>query len=113
MKAVIAITAAIAAAATTVAHAGNVIKIDESKVSTEAKAAAKQYVEQSDERNSDENFAVLLSALENGSNSLPLDVKVVLTSSVDSTTARIYNPAVAGGCYSNCYSNCHGSRGWR
>jgi len=109
MKTVIAITAAIAAAATTVAHAGQTIKVDDSKVSPEAKAAAKQYVETS----SDEDFAVLLNALEDDSNALPLDVKVILSASADSTNARTYNPMVAGGCYSNCYSNCHGSRGWR
>lgn len=109
MKTVIAVTAAIAAAATTVAHAGQIIKVDDAKVSTEAKAAAEQYVE----TNSDEDFAVLLNALEGDSNALPLDVKVILSASADSTTRNTYSPNVAGGCYSNCYSNCHGSRGWR
>ena len=109
MKTVIAVTAAIAAAAATVAHAGQTIKVDDSKVTVEAKAAAKQYVE----TNSDEDFAVLLNALEDDSNALPLDVRVILSASADSTNARTYSPNAAGGCYSNCYSNCHGSRGWR
>lgn len=109
MKTVIAITAAITAAAATVAHAGQTITVDETKVTAEAKSAAKQYIE----TNSDEDFAVLLNALEDDSNALPLDVRVILSASADSTNARTYTPTVAGGCYSNCYSNCHGSRGWR
>lgn len=119
MKAVIAITAAIASAATTVAYAGHKIEINESKVSAEAKAAAKDYIEKTGKVDSDNSFHALISALESIDNTMPIDVRLILAAaSRDSvlaagernmgrTTGHAYN------CYSNCHSACHGSRSWR
>lgn len=116
MKSVIAITAAIASAATTAAYAGHKIEINEVKVSPEAKLAAKNYIEKADSINSDASFYALISALESVDNTIPLDVRAILASSgqdsVIGTTGQITTHQ-AYNCYSNCHSACHGSRGWR
>ena len=115
MKAVIAITAAIASAATTVAYAGHKIEINESKVSAEAKAAAKDYIEKTGKVDSDNSFHALISALESIDNTMPIDVRLILAAS---RSDSVLNPGGreignAYNCYSNCHSACHGSRSWR
>lgn len=115
MKAVIAITAAIASAATTVAYAGHKIEINESKVSAEAKAAAKDYIEKTGKVDSDNSFHALISALESIDNTMPIDVRLILAAS---SSDSVLNPGKreignAYNCYSNCHSACHGSRSWR
>lgn len=113
MKTVIAITAAIASAATTVAYAGHKIEINESKVSAEAKAAAKDYIEKTGKVDSDNSFQALISALESIDNTIPIDVRLILAAASDSSNVSPTAYPSAYNCYSNCHSACHGSRSWR
>lgn len=113
MKPILAITAAIASAAMTVAHAGVKIDVKEDKVSDSTKALAKAFLEKSDLANADIHFTELLSSMGKDKPEMSLDVQMLLAQTHDSTSVGTHNPMSAGRCYSNCYSNCHGSRSWR
>lgn len=115
MKTILAITAAIASAVTTAAHASHPISVDKSKVTPEAKAAAKQFIDQYDEKLADELFNSMISSVDQDYAEIPLDVRSLIASASDSTGIRVRSSrtGTTWQCYSNCYSNCHGSRGWR
>lgn len=113
----ISVTAAIAAAAATMAHANVPLKIDNAKVSDEARLAADELLKDNSMKAlMGQDFGVLSNVLSvNGDSSL-FDVKNLLAaaSGTDSTyKIDKIDPFSAYGCYSNCYSNCHGSRSWR
>lgn len=111
------VTAAIAAAAATMAHANVPLKIDSSKVSDEARVAADELLKTNEmSALMGKDFGVLSNVLSVGDDSSLFDVKNLLASAAgkDSTYAiDKVDPFSAYGCYSNCYSNCHGSRSWR
>lgn len=113
MKPILAITAAIASAAMTVAHAGVKIDIKEDKVSDTTKALAKAFLDKTDPASADIYFAELLSSMGKDKPEMSLDVQMLLAQSHDSTSVGTINPMAGGRCYSNCYTNCHGSRSWR
>lgn len=115
MKITLAITAAIASAVTTAAHASHPIQVNMAKVSPEAKAAAKQYIDQYDSKLSDEIFNAMISSVDQEFDEIPLDVRSLLASTNDSSGIRLRSnrTGTVYQCYSNCYTNCHGSRGWR
>lgn len=113
MKPIIAITAAVAFAAATVANAGQKIDINTKNVSDEAILSAVAYLDKADEKLAETHFGALIASLGVDDVELSLDVQVLLAQVSDSTSRHIYNPAAVGGCYANCYGNCHGSRSWR
>lgn len=114
MKPIVSITAAIFAAAATMAHANASVNVISSKASLEAKNTAKALLEKHDlSYLVDSNIKDLSMAMKLDDKPLKIDVSTMLAAfESDSTTQNVYDPA-ASNCYSNCYTNCHGSRSWR
>lgn len=114
MKPIVSITAAIFAAAATMAHANASVNVISSKASLDAKNTAKALLEKHDlSYLVDSNIKNLSVAMKLDDRPLKIDVGTLLAAyESDSTSQNIFNPEVAN-CYSNCYSNCHGSRSWR
>lgn len=115
MKPIVSISAAIFAAAATMAHANASVNVISSKASLEAKNSAKALLEKHDlSYLVDSNIKSLSVAMRLDDKPLKIDVSTLLAAyeSSDSTTQNIYSPNSVN-CYSNCYSNCHGSRSWR
>lgn len=114
MKPIVSISAAIFAAAATMAHANASVNVISSKASIEAKNSAKALLEKHDlSYLVDSNIKDLAVAMKLDDKPLKIDVGTLLAAfEGDSTTQNIYNPTAVN-CYSNCYTNCHGSRSWR
>jgi hydrogenase maturation factor HypE len=114
MKPVISITAAVLAAATTMAHANVSVNVSSSKISQEAKDSVKALLQKNElSAMVNPHVADLAKTMKIDSQPLNLDVSTMLAAWVaDSTLQNIYDPTLAN-CYSNCYTNCHGSRSWR
>lgn len=114
MKPIVSITAAVIAAAATMAHANVNVNIMSSKVSQEARDSAKALLQKHELSSMvNANVGDLAKSMQLDSQPLSLDIKTMLAAWVsDSTTQNIYNPNGVS-CYSNCYTNCHGSRSWR
>lgn len=115
MKPIVSISAAILAAAATMAHANASVNVISAKASLDAKNTAKALLEKNDLAYLvDSNIKGLSVAMKLDDKPLKIDVGTLLAAyeSADSTTQNIYVPT-ATNCYSNCYSNCHGSRSWR
>lgn len=116
MKFNMAITSAVIAAASTMAHANASINVVSSKASQDAKNSSRALLDKHDLAHLvDSNFGDLATAMKLDDKPLKIDVSTMIAAfeSADSTTQNLYNPNVNIGCYSNCYSNCHGSRSWR
>ena len=116
MKFNLAITSAVIAAASTMAHANASVNVVSSKASIDAKNSAKALLDKHDlSYLVDSNIEGLAVAMKLDDKPLKIGVSTVIAAfeSADSTTQNLYNPNVNIGCYSNCYSNCHGSRSWR
>lgn len=116
MKFNMAITSAVIAAASTMAHANASVNIVSSKASIDAKNSAKALLDKHDlSYLVDSNINGLAVAMRLDDKPLKIDVRTLVAAmdGADSTTQNIYNPNLVMGCYSNCYSNCHGSRSWR
>ncbi|MBI6882993.1 hypothetical protein [Pseudomonas putida] len=114
MKPIVSITAAVIAAAATMAHANASVNIVSVKASESAKSSAKALLNRPDMSYLvDSNIKGLSVALKMDDKPLKIDVGSMLAAyESDSTTKNVYNP-VTSSCYSNCYTNCHGSRSWR
>lgn len=116
MKFNLAITSAVMAAASTMAHANASVNVVSSKASVDAKNAAKALLDKHDLAHLvDSNIRGLAMAMKLDDKPLKIDVGTLVAAleGADSTTQNIYNPTLTIGCYTNCYSNCHGSRSWR
>lgn len=114
MKPIVSITAAVFAAATTMAHASVNVNVMSSKVSQEARDSAKALL-QKHELSSlvNANVGDLAKSMQMDNQPLSLDIKTMLAAWVsDSTSQNFYDP-LGSSCYTNCYTNCHGSRSWR
>jgi len=113
----VSVATAIAAAAATMAHANVPLRIDEHKVSEEARLAADELLKTNSMKAlMGQDFGALSNVLSVNGNTSLFDVKNLLAaaSGTDSTYGiDKIDPFNAYGCYSNCYSNCHGSRSWR
>lgn len=114
MKPIVSISAAIFAAAATMAHANASVNIISSKASLDAKNTAKALLDKHDlSYLVDSNIKHLSVAMKLDDKPLKIDVGTLLAAfESDSTTQNIYNPGAVD-CYGNCYTNCHGSRSWR
>lgn len=116
MKFNLAITSAVMAAATTMAHANASVNVVSSKASVDAKNAAKALLDKHDLAYLvDSNMEGLAVAMKLDDKPLKIDVSTLVAAMEggDSTTQNIYDPRLNSGCYGNCYTNCHGSRSWR
>jgi len=116
MKFNLAITSAVIAAASTMAHANAGINVVSSKASIDAKNTAKALLDKHDLAYLvDSNIEGLALAMKLDDKPLKIDVStlVAATEGADSTTQNLYDPRLNSGCYGNCYTNCHGSRSWR
>lgn len=115
MKFNLAITSAVIAAASTIAHANASVKVISSKSSMDAKNAATALLDKHDLAYMvDSNIESLAVAMNLDDEPLKIDMRTLVAAieGADSTTQNIYNPTL-NSCYGNCYTNCHGSRSWR
>ena len=115
MKFNVALTSAVLAAASTMAHANASINVMSSKASQDAKSAAKALLDKHElARLVDSNMKDLAIAMKLDDKPLKIDVSTMIAAieGADSTTQNLYDP-MAITCYGNCYTNCHGSRSWR
>lgn len=116
MKFNLAITSAVIAAASTMAHANASVNVVSSKASIDAKNAAKALLDKHDlSYLVHSNIEGLAVAMKLDDKPLKIDMRTLVAAieGADSTTLNIYDPSKVMGCYSNCYTNYHGSRSWR
>lgn len=115
MKFSTAMTAAVIASATTMAHANVPIKMESVKVDPAARRAGAAILGKGEMAIAvDRNLRSLARSMSLDDKPLRIDASSMLAAmeGADSTTSNVYNP-MSVTCYSNCYTNCHGSRSWR